>query len=155
MNTKSPARSSQGAMPSSSCCHSGVPTSGFLALITTPLAANRESSALLLTNVGSSVLNLIAGLPFAPAGGAVFFLKSPWIVFPVDTMSATLPARTCFSKFVNEISRRLGVFASCEETIRLMTSNTTSTSQMRRPRPIGPCGLAGFGSGAPSTRHGR
>jgi hypothetical protein len=110
MMTNKPTMRSVGPNPSRSCCHSGVVASGLLALITTPLPASSASSLSLLTNVGSCVLNLIAAVPFVPAGGAVTFLKSPWIVFPVDVMSATLPAFTCCSKYVYEIPSRLGAF---------------------------------------------
>ncbi len=96
MRMTTPTMSRVGPRLNSACSQNGVAVSIGWALITTPCCSSSTSRPSPPT-AGRSVWKRVDGLPLE-SGGLTAFLKVPWIVFPVEVTSETLPAVTCLRK---------------------------------------------------------
>src|SRR5262245_11035292 len=147
--------SSAGPKPSSNCCHSGT-RSGGLALTVT-FFDSRSCTNASSANAGRWVVKSVTCLAsFSPGGYAAGLRKSPSMLSPVDVISLTFPACTCWRKNVYDTVVRFGPNIA-EANSQLTTRRMRMTHQSRR-KILDHCGGEGFspsgGGRAPSTRHG-
>src|SRR5262245_24651627 len=147
--------STAGPKPSSNCCHSGT-RSGGLALTVT-FFDSRSCTNASSANAGRWVVKSVTCLAsFSPGGYAAGLRKSPWMLSPVEVISFTFPACTCWRKNVYDTVVRFGPNMA-DANSQLTTRRMRMTHQSRR-KILDHCGGEGFspsgGVRAPSTRHG-
>src|SRR3954452_3977568 len=148
--TSSQTSSRVGPNPSRSCCHSGGPSSGDVALTDTPALCNCRNSAS-LAKLGRCVVNRVT-CSAAPSCGvyATALVNEPWIISPVDVIAATFFACTWVRKKVYDTVARAGGDRSTEEMIQLTASSAINGHQALAHLPPEPPP----GRPSPSTRHG-
>ncbi len=161
IQTSRPTKRSVGPKLKSSVWRSERGSSGGFAFTTTRFEIRRPSSPS-SANAGRSVSNFALGFGSSLAPGFRYEtarLKEPSIVSPRELTSATLPAATCWRKYVYGTATRFAWPDGSSETMnQLRTKRPSKTHQKRRPpgmrsRCIGSRD-GGSGAGVPSTRQG-